>query len=162
MLLFPAKPNPGSDIGRPGAFPLLESYFLFYILISVDRSITTPFPTQHIFFFSFSLLDQILIFPPFTGAMVAGSPILPPLAWSSPKWEVKLSAEEKRQRQHRPLVELHQQQGVRQGAEQQQGGEGGGVGAGWEEGGAREAFLSQAWLPPPCLSIPGHLQGSTR
>ena len=89
-----------------------------------------------------------------------GSPIFTTLARSSPKWEVKLSAEEERQRQHRPVVE-HQQQHD----QQQQGGEQqGGGGVGEEEGadGRESGVLSQARLPPACFSIPGHLQGATR
>ena len=92
--------------------------------------------------------------------MVPGSSIFASLARSSSKREVELPPEEKRQRQHRPVAEHRLQQGVRQGAE---GGEGGGVGGGGEEGGgAGETFLSQARFPPTCLSISGHLQGSTR
>ena len=91
------------------------------------------------------------------GAMVPGSSIFPSLARSSSKREVELPPEEKRQRQHRPVAEHRLQQGVRQG-------EGGGVGGrdGEEGGGAWETFLPQARVPPTCLSVSGHLQGSTR
>ena len=107
-------------------------YSLFYILISVDWSITSwKVDHDHLSYVP-GTLSFLITFrnykklhsrnKPLPGAMVAGPQSS--LAWSSSKREVELSSEEKWQRVHPAVDHLEQQQQQQQQHDDEQQGQG--------------------------------------